>query len=135
MPHKNMFSTIAISLAVLAACGGKPSTEIDRVVKDQIDCLASQTVVSISDTIKNGIAAGQTIEQLKSVEGDNITAGLAALGTVHTDDMHSTYFKSETKRRLTAIQNAIITPSPISDDQQVMDETFAIASACVFKGG
>jgi len=123
---------VAVACLTLTACGGSGAGKLDEAAKTQIDCLASKTVVLISDTVRDGVIAGLQPDQLSDVQSDKTADGLDILETARLGEGASSYFEFETARRINAMQNAIRSADRDSDDFRTMIETRTIAETCTF---
>lgn len=122
---------LALGLAALAACG-PPRLTADT--QAQIDCLSAKTVTSISDTVKNGLIAGQTPDELSTVEADEMAASLAKLNASYPGKTARAHFISKTSKGLQAIQTAVQNPSGEQAAHTLMQQTFELAASCTFEG-
>lgn len=127
---KKSLPIISLSaLALISACGG-PQGTVSEMDKTQLDCLASKTVVQITDAVRTAIESGEDPANLSNIQ-ENLTAeGAENLGAALDTEMHQAYFRHETNKRLTAMQNALSNRAPNSPDQKLMDATFELASSC-----
>jgi len=121
----------ALGLAALAACG---SARLDPAAQVQIDCLSAKTVTSISDTVKNGLMAGQTPDELSTVEADEMAASLAKLNASYPGKIARAHFISTTSKGLKAIQTAVQNPDGAQEAHTLMQQTFDLAASCTFEG-
>ncbi len=121
----------ALGLAALAACG---PARLDPAAQVQIDCLSAKTVTSISDTVKNGLMAGQTPDELSTVEADEMAASLAKLNASYPGKTARTHFISTTSKGLKAIQTAVQNPDGAQEAHTLMQQTFDLAASCTFEG-
>lgn len=120
-----------VLVTATSACSG-PATTVSDKDKVSIDCLASQTVVKITNSVKQAIKDGEPQSALKKIQATTIDAETETLASKFPKKMHEAYFEYETKRRLTAMQNALSNRSPDSPDQLTMDETMSMAKTCNF---
>ncbi len=120
-----------LGIAALAACG---PARLDPGVQAQIDCLSAKTVTSISDTVKNGLIAGQTPDDLSTVEADEMAASLAKLNASYPGKTARGYFISTTSKGLQAIQTAVQNPSGEEAARTQMRQTFELSASCTFEG-
>lgn len=120
--------TTTLAACALVACSG--NTALDETTEAQIDCLASKTVISISDTVRDGLLAGQTPEDLSSVEDEVRQAALETLKARFDDGDAVTYFNQQTNTRLDAIQAAVQSPNGAPEAHKLMNETRALAADC-----
>lgn len=127
---KSIVSTIVL-VASIAACNS-PVTTVSDADKVSIDCLASQTVMKITNSVKQAIIDGESQSTLKKIQATTIAAETETLASKFPKKMHEAYFEYETKRRLTAMQNALSNRSADSPDQLTMDETMSMAKTCNF---
>ena len=128
----NTLTAASLSIALLSACSESAPTELDETTRAQIDCLAAQTVVSISNTVRDGLAAGQTPEQLANVDSDAIKASTSLLVSRISAPGARASFTAEVERRLDAVQTGL--GAPDSEAGALMNETFALAATCKFGG-
>ena len=119
------------SLILLSACGGN-TPDISAEDKTQIDCLAAKTVKQITDEVSVAIADGATQDELRSLTDKIIASNAETLKSRFSEDDHNVYHEFESRRRLTAMQNALMNRSPDSPDQKLMDATFELAATCTF---
>ncbi|MEQ3746194.1 MAG: hypothetical protein ABNH53_08185 [Henriciella sp.] len=127
---KSVLSAFALVIT-LSACNSSTETVSDAD-KLTIDCLASKTVIEITDGVKKAILDGKSQGDLRSIQNSAIDAGAETLSSKFPRGMHEAYFEFETNRRLTAMQNALSNRAPNSPDQLTMDETIDMVQTCVF---
>ncbi|MEM7491986.1 MAG: hypothetical protein AAF296_01305 [Pseudomonadota bacterium] len=118
--------------AVVAACG--QTNDIIEVPKADLDCLASQTVSSITESIRESTAAGASPEDLQALPRDKTAEAVEALGSVYPGDQAAASLVTAINFRLEMIQDALNNRSPDSQANRIMDETFALAESCTFPG-
>ncbi|MEL6858596.1 MAG: hypothetical protein AAFO74_09435 [Pseudomonadota bacterium] len=128
------------TLAVAAACS-PTETEVAPPVADatiaaadktDIECLSAKTVTKITETIRDGAAAGIDPAELRDVPAVETAKAVEQLQTKYSQDAHATLLKSDVNYRLEVIQNAINNRNPESDAHQVMNDTFERAAGCTF---
>ncbi|MEM1036470.1 MAG: hypothetical protein AAGI14_06880 [Pseudomonadota bacterium] len=125
-------SLFIASFALIAACG--QSGGGGDVPKTEVDCLASKTVVTITEAIRDGTAAGTSAEELQAVPRDKTAEAVERLGQLYPGDKAASILVTEINYRLEMIQDALNNRSPDSKANQVMDETFELAESCAFGG-
>ncbi|MEM1389850.1 MAG: hypothetical protein AAGG45_02120 [Pseudomonadota bacterium] len=118
--------------AIIAACGQADNNV--EVPKAELDCLASQTVVSITETIRDSTTAGIAPEDLQAVPREKTAEAVEKLGDIYPGDQAATSLVTEINVRLEMIQDALNNRSPDSEANRIMDETFELAESCVFAG-
>jgi len=121
---------LPLSFAALVACGESPT--LDSNSEAMIDCLAAKTALEVSQTVKAGIEAGKSPEDLSSVQNDVTEANVDVLKQVFPDQQQQTYFEYQTAKRLNAVQDALANPNGAAEAKAMMDETFAMARDCTF---
>ena len=131
MNRKHIITAAVSSFLLLSACGGS-TPDISAEDKVEIDCLAAKTVKQITDEVSVAIAGGATQDELRSLTDKIITSNAETLKTRFSEDDHNVYHEFESRRRLTAMQNALMNKAPDSPDQKLMDATFELAATCSF---
>lgn len=107
-------------------------TKIAAADKTDIECLSAKTVTKITETIRDGAAAGVDPTDLQDVPAVETANAIEQLQTKYIEDAHATLLKSDVNYRLEMIQDAINNRNPESQAQQVMNDTFERAAACTF---
>ncbi|MEL8055389.1 MAG: hypothetical protein AAGK66_04490 [Pseudomonadota bacterium] len=123
-------SLFIASFALIAACG-QSGGGVD-IPKAELDCLASKTVVTITEAIRDGTAAGTSAEELQAVPRDKTAEAVERLGQLYPGDKAASTLVIEINYRLEMIQDALNNRSPDSKANQIMDETFELAESCAF---
>lgn len=118
------------SLVLLAACG--QVDPIPEEEKAEIDCLASITVVEITDAIREGAANGTDPAELQTVKPERIAAAIEKLEAKYSGEMDSVYLEYDINHRLDKIQDALNNRDPDSEATQIMNETLALGKSCTF---
>lgn len=123
--------TLPIALATLVACGGNGAV-LDAESEAMIDCLASKTVLEITDKVKAGVEAGKSADALRPIQSTVTATNIETLETVFTEQSQKTYFEYQVAKRLNAVQDALNDPEGATAAKATMDETFALAQDCSF---
>lgn len=114
----------------LAACSRvDPIPEAEEA---EIDCLASITVVEITDYIAAGTAAGTEPETLMPIIPQKIAEAEEKLAAKYGSEMDSAYLEFEINNRLEKIENAIRSGDTESLDYLTMTETLELGRSCTF---
>ncbi len=121
--------TLASGFAVMS-CSGAAS--IDDAAKTKIDCLASKTVMSIAETVREGTAAGLSPDDLAGVQADKTNDGLSTLEASDLGGEGAAYFEFETARRMNAMQAALRSGDQESEAFKTLTETRTLAGSCTF---
>ena len=119
-----------IPLALVAACG--QVQPISDAEKAEIDCLASITVVEITDMISQGAADGTDPAALSAVPAEKIAAALVKLETKYSGRMDEAYLEYDINHRLDKIQDALNNRDPDSEATKIMNETLELGRSCTF---
>ena len=120
----------ASCLVTLAACS--QVNPIPDEEKAAIDCLASITVVEITDAIREGAANGADPADLQNVKPDRIAAAIETLESRYSGEIDSAYLEYDINHRLDKIQDALNNRDPNSDAVQSMNETLELGRSCAF---
>lgn len=123
-------SLIVLTTVLLAACSRvDPIPEAEEA---EIDCLASITVVEITDYIAAGAAAGTDPEDLMHIVPDKIAEAEAKLAAKYGREMDSAYLEFEINNRLEKFENAVRSGDTESLDYLTMTETVELGRSCTF---
>ncbi len=127
-----IFSVAAASLS-LSACGGGERISADD--KATLDCLASQTVVSLTAQVRDGLQAGIQPDDLSGLQAVLTAEGLNSAKTLFPNQpMNQTYYEYNVARRSTAVQEGLKNPDSLSDEYQLMTDTLDLGATCVIEG-
>ena len=118
------------ALALATACS--EVAPIPEGEKAEIDCLASITVVEITDAIREGSANGVSPDELAAVPAERIAAAKEKLEAKYSGDMDSAYLEYDINHRLDKIQDALNNRDPDSEATQIMNDTLALGRSCSF---
>jgi len=118
------------SLALIAACS--QVEPISDAEKAEIDCLASITVVEITDVISQGAADGTDPAILSKVPAEKIAGAIEKLEAKYSGRMDEAYLEYDINHRLDKIQDALNNRDPGSDATKVMNETLELGRSCTF---
>ena len=121
---------IASALVLLSACS--QVTPIPEEEKAEIDCLASITVVEITDAIREGAANGTDPAELQNIKPDAIAAAIEKLEAKYAGEMDSAYLEYDINHRLDKIQDVLNNRDPDSEARQIMNDTLALGNSCTF---
>ena len=120
----------ASTLALIAACS--QVNPISDEEKAEIDCLASITVVEITDAIREGSVNGTDPAELQNVKPERIAAAIEKLEAKYSGEMDSVYLEYDINHRLDKIQDALNNRDPDSEATQIMNETLSLGKSCTF---
>lgn len=118
------------TLALVTACS--QVNPIPEEEKAEIDCLASITVVEITDAIRDGAANGTDPAELQNIKPDAIAGAIEKLEAKYAGEMDSAYLEYDINHRLDKIQDALNNRDPESEATQIMNETLALGKSCTF---
>lgn len=118
------------AFALIAACS--QVSPISDEEKAEIDCLASITVVEITDAIREGAANGTDPAELQNVKPERIAAAIEKLEAKYSGEMDSAYLEYDINHRLDKIQDALNNRDPDSEATQIMNETLSLGKSCTF---
>ncbi|MEM7640752.1 MAG: hypothetical protein AAF269_16980 [Pseudomonadota bacterium] len=118
------------TVALVAACS--QVNPISDEEKAEIDCLASITVVEITDAIREGSANGTDPAELQNVKPERIAAAIEKLEAKYSGEMDSAYLEYDINHRLDKIQDALNNRDPDSEATQIMNETLSLGKSCTF---
>lgn len=121
---------IASSLILASAC-----SQVDPIPEEEkaeIDCLASITVVEISNAIRDGAASGVDPAELQDIKPQRITAAIEQLEQKYAGEMDSAYLEYDINHRLDKIQDALNNRDPDSEATKIMNETLELGRSCTF---
>jgi len=121
-----------ITAAVLLVSDCSQVNPISDEEKAEIDCLASITVVEITDAIREGAASGIDPADLQNIKPQRIAAAMEKLEAKYSGEMDSAYLEYDINHRLDKIQDALNNRDPDSDATKLMDETLALGRSCAF---
>ena len=121
---------IASVLALTAACS--PVDPISDVERADIDCLASQTVIAITEAIREGTANGASQDELAAITDGQILAARKQLETRYSGRMDDAFLEYDINHRLDKIQDALNNRDPDSEATQIMNETLSLGKSCTF---
>ena len=124
---------IAAAGLTLSACGARERISADD--KATLDCLASQTVVSLTAQVRDGLQAGMLPDELSGLQAVLTAEGLNSAKTLFPNQpMNQTYYEYNVARRTTAVQKGLKSQDSLSEDYQVMAETLDLGATCVIEG-
>ncbi|MEL7111727.1 MAG: hypothetical protein AAGK93_02155 [Pseudomonadota bacterium] len=118
------------ALALTAACSEVAPTPEGE--KAEIDCLASITVVEITDAIREGSIDGVAAEELSAIPAEKTAAAIEKLKAKYSGTMDTAYLEYDINHRLDKIQDAINNRDPDSEATQIMNDTLALGRSCSF---
>jgi len=124
------FALTALTLALVSACN--QVDPIPEEEKAEIDCLASITVVEITDAIREGAADGVDPADLQNIKPDRIAAAISKLEAKYAGEMDSAYLEYDINHRLDKIQDALNNRDPDSEATKIMNETLSLGKSCTF---
>ena len=123
---------IASVLALTAACS--PVDPISDVERADIDCLASQTVIAITEAIREGTANGASQDELAAITDGQILAARKQLETRYSGRMDDAFLEYDINHRLQEIETALRAPDEDLEAVQIMNETLELGRTCSFEG-
>jgi len=127
-----VFTIVAASLT-LSACGVRERISTDD--KATLDCLASQTVVSLTAQVRDGLQAGMQPGELSGLQAVLTAEGLNSAKTLFPNQpMNQTYYEYNVARRTTAVQEGLKSQDSLSDAYQLMTQTLDLGATCVIEG-
>lgn len=120
------------ALGAIAACNqAAPVPEGDRA---EIECLASITVVQITDTIREATSSGTDPAELQDVRAEKIAEAVEKLQAKYPGETDSAFLEHDINNRLEKIQDALNNRNPDSPATKLMNETLALGNSCTFGG-
>ena len=129
-------STLAFAVACSPSDPELDAPTVEAVITDaeraDIDCLSAKSVTKITETIRDGVAAGMDPADLAEVPAAETANAIEQLQTIYTDQTSAEALKSDINYRLEMIQDAINNRNPGSDAEKVMNGTFELAATCTF---
>lgn len=118
------------ALVLITACSQvEPISDAEKV---EIDCLASITVVEITDVISQGAADGVDPAVLQNVPAEKIAEAIEKLDAKYSGRMDEAYLEYDINHRLDKIQDALNNRDPESEATKIMNETLALGKSCTF---
>ncbi len=118
------------ALVLIAACSKvEPISEAEKA---EIDCLASITVVEITDAIREGSANGADPAALQNVPDEKIAEAISKLDAKYAGRMDEAYLEYDINHRLDKIQDALNNRDPDSEATKIMNDTLALGKSCTF---
>ena len=121
---------LAASCLALSACSQvEPISDEEKV---EIDCLASITVVEITDAIREGTESGIDPSELSDIPATKIAEAIETLEAKYSGEMDEAYLEFDINYRLDKIQDALNNRDPESLATEVMNETMALGKSCTF---
>ena len=118
------------ALVLITACSQvEPISDAEKV---EIDCLASITVVEITDVISQGAADGVDPAVLQNVPAEKIAEAIEKLDAKYSGRMDEAYLEYDINHRLDKIQDALNNRDPESEATKIMNETMALGKSCSF---
>lgn len=118
-------------LALAAACS--PVNPISDVEEADIDCLASQTVVAITEAIRTGTEAGASSDDLAMIPDAKIAVARKQLETKYSGRMDDAFLEYDINHRLQKIEVALRDPEKNPDAVEIMTETMDLGQSCRFE--
>ena len=116
-------------IALTACSQGNPISEEEKI---EIDCLASITVVEITDIIREGAEQGVDPAELQDVPSEKIGEAIQKLNARYSGRMDEAYLEYDINHRLEKIQDALSNRDPDSEATQIMNETLDLVLLCSF---
>ena len=116
-------------IALTACSQGNPISEEEKI---EIDCLASITVVEITDIIREGAEQGVDPAELQDVPSEKIGEAIQKLNARYSGRMDEAYLEYDINHRLEKIQDALSNRDPDSEATQIMNETLELGRSCTF---
>ena len=120
---------ITAFIALTACSQGNPISEEEKI---EIDCLASITVVEITDIIREGAEQGVDPAELQDVPSEKIGEAIQKLNARYSGRMDEAYLEYDINHRLEKIQDALSNRDPDSEATQIMNETLELGRSCTF---
>ncbi|MCR9270769.1 MAG: hypothetical protein ACX94B_06020 [Henriciella sp.] len=125
-----MHRLLLATAAFVSACS--QVQPISDAEKAEIDCLASITVVEITDAIREGAEAGTDPADLQSIPDEKIAAAIEKLEAKYSGRMDEAYLEYDINHRLDKIQDALNNRDPDSEATQIMNDTLELGRTCTF---
>lgn len=129
-------STLSLAVACTPSEPEPDAPTVEAVIADaeraDIDCLSAKSVTKITETIRDGVAAGMDPADLADVPAAETANAIEQLQTIYTNEGSAAALKSDINYRLEMIQDAINNRNPGSDAEKVMNGTFELAATCTF---
>jgi len=122
-----LFATV---LALTAACS--PVNPISETEKTDIDCLASKTVIAITEAIRDGTANGASAEDLAAIPDAKIAEARTRLKAKYAKLMDDAFLEYDINHRLQKIETALRDPDEAPEAVEIMTETLQLGETCHF---
>lgn len=123
---------LLLPTALIFAAACSQVEPISDAEKAEIDCLASITVVEITDVISQGAADGVDPAVLQNVPAEKIAEAIEKLEAKYSGRMDEAYLEYDINHRLDKIQDALNNRDPESDATKIMNDTLALGKSCTF---
>ena len=120
----------AMVLALTAACS--PVNPISEAEKNDIDCLASQTVIAITEAIRDGTENGASAENLAAIPDAKIAEARTKLKAKYDKRMDDAFLEYDINHRLQKIETALRDPDEDPKAVEIMTETLTLGESCDF---
>ena len=124
--------TLLVIPAFIALTACSQVNPISEEEKIEIDCLASITVVEITDIIREGAEQGVDPAELQDVPSEKIGEAIQKLNARYSGRMDEAYLEYDINHRLEKIQDALSNRDPDSEATQIMNETLELGRSCTF---
>ncbi len=124
-----LFATV---LALTAACS--PVNPISETEKTDIDCLASKTVIAITEAIFDGTTSGASTEELAAIPEMKIAEARDKLKTKYDKRMDDAFLEYDINHRLQKFVTALRDPHEDPEALEIMTETLQLGKNCEFEG-
>lgn len=120
----------AMVLALTAGCS--PVNPISETEKTEIDCLASQTVVAITEAIRDGTANGASAQDLAAIPDAKIAEARTKLKAKYDKRMDDAFLEYDINHRLQKIEIALRDPDEDPEAVEIMTKTLQLGKSCRF---
>ena len=123
-------SRLVLAIGLTGAACSLPS-RLSAADTAELDCRASQTVVELTTQVRNGLQSDMPGLDARALQATLTDQGLQQVKAIYPGKtMHHAYYEFEVAHRARALQSALASPDPASDDYKLMTETLDLAETC-----
>lgn len=129
---RDLFPSLRLCVGgILLLAGCARAEAVPSPDKSALSCLASKNVIEITQRIRDGLAAGQSLDELRPVQDEVTANGLKQATALYPGrDMYHAYFEYEVARRLKAVQAGLNSADEMSEDYLLLTDTFTRGESC-----